>query len=195
MRNPSSRTLQLLRWLPVPKFFILAPVLASFTLSLQADSAPGSAVKSSADPVAQYRGPSGDADQLAFAMVNGVRLAYRLEGAGIPVVFVHGEGYSHELWTEQIEDFSAQYQFISYDRRGHGSSDDPLTGYSETAHADRTLVRIRRNPGVGERDHRAHLALAAPPSARGSDVSLARRCPSGPAAHPRMRPLRGRTHR
>ncbi|MDZ4728501.1 MAG: alpha/beta hydrolase [Xanthomonadales bacterium] len=85
---------------------------------------------------AAYRGPTADADQLTFVTVNGVRLAYRLEGAGIPVVFVHGEGYSHELWTEQVDAFSKDHLFISYDRRGHGSSEDPITGYSETAHAN-----------------------------------------------------------
>jgi pimeloyl-ACP methyl ester carboxylesterase len=85
--------------------------------------------------VAAFRGPAADPQKLTFVTVNGVRLAYRLEGAGIPVVFVHGEGYSHELWTEQVEAFSAGHLFLSYDRRGHGSSEDPITGYSETAHA------------------------------------------------------------
>jgi 3-oxoadipate enol-lactonase len=82
------------------------------------------------------RGPAGDADHLHFVEVNGVRLAYRVEGAGVPVIFVHGEGYSHELWTEQIAAFSKKYLFISYDRRGHGSSEDPVIGYSENAHAE-----------------------------------------------------------
>ena len=90
----------------------------------------------SADTHGYSRGPAGDADQLSFVQVNGVRLAYRLEGAGIPVIFVHGEGYSHELWTEQVDEFQGHYLFISYDRRGHGLSDDPVTGYSETAHAE-----------------------------------------------------------
>ncbi len=84
---------------------------------------------------AAFRGPAANSEKLIFVTVNGVRLAYRMEGAGIPVVFVHGEGYSHELWTEQVEAFSAGHLFISYDRRGHGSSEDPITGYSETAHA------------------------------------------------------------
>jgi pimeloyl-ACP methyl ester carboxylesterase len=84
---------------------------------------------------AAFRGPTADPENLTFVTVNGVRLAYRLEGSGIPVVFVHGEGYSHELWTEQAAAFSAGHMFISYDRRGHGSSEDPITGYSETAHA------------------------------------------------------------
>ncbi len=121
--------------LPSLILFSTCLLLSVCSFHLQADSNTASAVKAAADSVASYRGPTADADQLSYALVNGVRLAYRLEGAGIAVVFVHGEGYSHELWTEQIADFSAGYEFISYDRRGHGSSDDPLTGYSETAHA------------------------------------------------------------
>jgi pimeloyl-ACP methyl ester carboxylesterase len=124
-----------LRLLPMLMLFSSLALVALCSSNLRAENVSGSAVKASAVSVASYRGPTADADQLSYAMVNGVRLAYRLEGAGTSVVFVHGEGYSHELWTEQIAAFSAQYQFISYDRRGHGSSDDPLTGYSETAHA------------------------------------------------------------
>jgi pimeloyl-ACP methyl ester carboxylesterase len=81
------------------------------------------------------RGPAGDAERLEYVTVNGIRLAYRMEGAGVPVVFVHGESYTHELWSEQIAAFSERHLFLSYDRRGHGQSDDPVTGYSETAHA------------------------------------------------------------
>jgi len=85
----------------------------------------------------QYtRAVAGDVDQLQFVQVNGVKLAYRLAGAGVPVFFVHGEGYSHELWTYQMEAFSRKHLVVSYDRRGHGMSDDPITGYSETAHAE-----------------------------------------------------------
>lgn len=87
-------------------------------------------------PAGYTRAVAGDVEHLQFVTVNGVKLAYRLEGAGFPVFFIHGEGYSHELWTEQIEAFSSKYLFVSYDRRGHGMSDDPITGYSETAHAE-----------------------------------------------------------
>ena len=82
------------------------------------------------------RAVAGDVDQLQFVQVNGVKLAYRVAGNGTPVVFVHGEGYSHELWTKQLEPFSKSHLAITYDRRGHGMSDDPITGYSETAHAE-----------------------------------------------------------
>jgi pimeloyl-ACP methyl ester carboxylesterase len=82
------------------------------------------------------RAVAGDVEQLQFVQVNGVKLAYRVAGNGTPVLFVHGEGYSHELWTKQLEPFSKNHLAITYDRRGHGMSDDPLTGYSETAHAE-----------------------------------------------------------
>lgn len=91
-------------------------------------------------PAAQSPGytrpAAADVDQLQFVQVNGVKLAYRLAGNGTPVFFVHGEGYSHELWTKQMEAFSKDHLVVSYDRRGHGMSDDPITGYSETAHAE-----------------------------------------------------------
>ncbi len=89
-----------------------------------------------ADQAEYTRGQAGDAEHLRFAQVNGVRLAYRIEGSGVPVIFVHGESYTHELWTRQLDAFSQRHLTITYDRRGHGQSDDPVTGYSETAHAE-----------------------------------------------------------
>jgi pimeloyl-ACP methyl ester carboxylesterase len=101
-----------------------------------------------AEPALQYsRGTARDQDELSFVRVNGVRLAYRLEGAGVPVIFVHGESYSHELWNEQRDAFSERYFFLSYDRRGHGQSEDPRTGYSETAHAE-DLDALMRHFGM-----------------------------------------------
>ena len=82
------------------------------------------------------RGTAKDKEKLQFVNVNGVTLAVRLQGSGIPVVLIHGEGYSHELWQEQVEAIGQNYQFVSYDRRGHGHSDDPVTGYSVIAHAE-----------------------------------------------------------
>jgi len=112
----------------------ISPIVCVLALTVSMNAFPETA--RSAAESGYSRGPAGDADRLSFAVVNGVRLAYRVEGSGVPVVFVHGEGYSHELWTEQVEAFSQRYQFVSYDRRGHGLSEDPVTGYSETAHAE-----------------------------------------------------------
>jgi pimeloyl-ACP methyl ester carboxylesterase len=106
-------------------------ILAAATLV----SAPTMAASATQGP-GYTRAVAADAEHLQFVQVNGVKLAYRLGGAGVPVIFVHGEGYSHELWTEQLEPFGKNHLVVTYDRRGHGMSDDPITGYSETAHAE-----------------------------------------------------------
>jgi pimeloyl-ACP methyl ester carboxylesterase len=112
---------------------VAAPASVAATRTADASRSPTAPVEA---PPAYTRAVAGDVEHLQFVQVNGVRLAYRLAGAGTPVVFVHGEGYSHELWTKQLDAFAAKHLAIVYDRRGHGMSDDPITGYSETAHAE-----------------------------------------------------------
>lgn len=109
----------------------------------------------------EHRGRAGDADKLRYVVVNGVRLAYRLEGAGVPVIFVHGEGYSHELWTEQLAPFAEKFLVVAYDRRGHGQSEAPLTGYSPIAHAE-DLNALLNYLGIGD----AHFVV----NSRGGEV-------------------------
>jgi len=51
-------------------------------------------------------------------------------GSGRPVVLIHGWPLSGESWSEQVPVFAAAgYRVITYDRRGFGRSDKPLTGY------------------------------------------------------------------
>jgi pimeloyl-ACP methyl ester carboxylesterase len=51
-------------------------------------------------------------------------------GSGRPVVLIHGWPLSGESWSEQVPAFEAAgYRVITYDRRGFGRSDKPLTGY------------------------------------------------------------------
>ncbi|PPH02907.1 alpha/beta hydrolase [Rathayibacter sp. AY1F6] len=52
-------------------------------------------------------------------------------GSGRPVVLLHGWPLSGESWKEQVPAFAeAGYRVVTYDRRGFGRSDKPLTGYS-----------------------------------------------------------------
>jgi pimeloyl-ACP methyl ester carboxylesterase len=121
---------------PLPQLVTAAAVVASIIFAVSLASAPSIAAPSATKGVGYTRAVAGDVDQLQFVQVNGVKLAYRVAGAGVPVFFVHGEGYSHELWSKQLEPFSKHHLVVTYDRRGHGMSDDPITGYSETAHAE-----------------------------------------------------------
>lgn len=44
-------------------------------------------------------------------------------GAGPAVVFLHGAGVDHHLWTLQLDHFSEKYLAIAVDLPGHGESD------------------------------------------------------------------------
>ena len=61
--------------------------------------------------------------------VNGVCLHYVTEGKGRPIVLVHGNGESHELFHVQIRQLTkAGYQVYAPDSRGHGAN-TPLQEY------------------------------------------------------------------
>ena len=61
--------------------------------------------------------------------VNGVCLRYAAVGSGKPVVLVHGNGESHELFETQIGQLTAAgYRVYAPDSRGHGAS-QPVTEY------------------------------------------------------------------
>jgi len=58
-------------------------------------------------------------------------------GSGRPVVLIHGWPLSGESWSEQIPALrEAGYRVVTYDRRGFGRSDKPLTGYDYNTLAD-----------------------------------------------------------
>ena len=61
---------------------------------------------------------------------DGQRLFVRDAGSGRPVVLIHGWTLSSEIWKGQIDWLAAQgLRAIAYDRRGHGQSSKPETGY------------------------------------------------------------------
>ena len=59
-----------------------------------------------------------------IAMINEVPLNYVEVGnpAGIPIVFLHGFPFSHEMWKPQLDAIGNRYRAIAYDIRGHGES-------------------------------------------------------------------------
>jgi len=67
-------------------------------------------------------------------------------GTGRPVVLIHGWPLSGESWKHQVPALQAAgYRVITYDRRGFGRSDKPLTGYgydSLTSDLDAVLTAL-----------------------------------------------------
>ena len=57
-----------------------------------------------------------------FIEVEGGRLFYIVEGAGRPVVFLHGAPGDHSMWNPQVAAFAPGFRVGRYDIRGFGQS-------------------------------------------------------------------------
>jgi len=57
--------------------------------------------------------------ELKSIRVNGTELHYLEQGAGEPLVLVHGSVSDFRSWMLQVEAFSGQYRVIAYSRRYH----------------------------------------------------------------------------
>ncbi len=74
---------------------------------------------------------------MQFIRKNGVSLAYEdINPGSPPVLFVHGWGCDHSIFSSQANYFSHSYRVVSVDLRGHGKSDAPLQDYTMAGYAD-----------------------------------------------------------
>jgi pimeloyl-ACP methyl ester carboxylesterase len=64
---------------------------------------------------------------MADVQVDGLRIRYRVDGDGPPVVLLHGIARTHADWTAQHELLSDRFRVHSVDLPGFGGS-DPLPG-------------------------------------------------------------------
>ncbi|HLU58160.1 MAG TPA: alpha/beta hydrolase [Pseudonocardia sp.] len=75
-----------------------------------------------------------------FTAADGTRLAYEdydPTGSGEPIVFDASWVLDADMWEYQIPFFAERgYRCIAFDRRGHGRSDRPSTGYDVDTTAD-----------------------------------------------------------
>ena len=69
-------------------------------------------------------------------VVDGVRLRYELTGHGPPLVFVHGMCGWGGVWSGQVARLSDEFTCVTYDRRGHGRSDDGAVSHTVELHGD-----------------------------------------------------------
>jgi pimeloyl-ACP methyl ester carboxylesterase len=67
---------------------------------------------------------------------NGIAIAvHDWDGAGRPVLLVHGNSFLGRLWDVTARDLLPDYRPIAMDLRGHGDSDVPAQGYTRQDHA------------------------------------------------------------
>ncbi|GAB0104763.1 alpha/beta hydrolase [Nocardia sp. JMUB6875] len=68
---------------------------------------------------------------------DGTTLAYEDYGTGTPIVFIAGWSLPTDMWERQVPFFLAHgYRCVLLDRRGHGRSDRPSSGYDVDTRAD-----------------------------------------------------------
>ncbi|HSX26097.1 MAG TPA: alpha/beta hydrolase [Chlamydiales bacterium] len=92
---------------------------------------------------------------LFFMETSSGRIAYRdTGGSGFPVVFIHGNSCSSEVFKKQFAHFGKQYRLIAMDLPGHGKSDnakDPDIAYTIPGYAkilDEVATLLQLNPFV-----------------------------------------------
>jgi 3-oxoadipate enol-lactonase len=73
---------------------------------------------------------------MSYATVNGIRMWYRVTGAGAPVVQIHGAGFGHSNFAAASPILEKSFQIIDFDMRGYGMSDRPLQYYDMEVWAD-----------------------------------------------------------
>lgn len=56
---------------------------------------------------------------------DGVAIHYEVAGEGPTVLLSHGYGATAGMWTQQLASLSDHYRIVTWDMRGHGSSDSP----------------------------------------------------------------------
>jgi pimeloyl-ACP methyl ester carboxylesterase len=64
---------------------------------------------------------------------------YDEQGAGEPLVLLHGGLSTNETWTGQLPDFGARFRVIAPERRGHGHTPDVEGSLSYDVMADDTI--------------------------------------------------------
>lgn len=70
-----------------------------------------------------------------FIQINGSKMAYIDEGAGDPILFLHGNPTSSYLWRNIMPHVAQQGRIIAPDLIGMGKSDKPDIGYTYKEHA------------------------------------------------------------
>lgn len=75
---------------------------------------------------------------MADVIVDGLRIAYRRQGRGAPLVVFHGAFEDSRAWAEEIERLSVHLDVIVWDAPGCGLSDDVPTGWTASDWASAT---------------------------------------------------------
>lgn len=71
-----------------------------------------------------------------FTEVNNIRICYKIQGNGPPVILLHGFGMHKDFWFAQTPSLSKHFKIITLDNRGSGKSHHPKEPYTIGTLAD-----------------------------------------------------------
>jgi pimeloyl-ACP methyl ester carboxylesterase len=80
--------------------------------------------------------------ETGFLEVAGARIYYEIEGAGHPLLLIHGGLGSLRMWDEQVPVLADRYRVIRYDTRGYGRTESADVAYSNRADAAAVLDHV-----------------------------------------------------
>jgi pimeloyl-ACP methyl ester carboxylesterase len=86
-----------------------------------------------------------------IATHDGTELFVKDWGMGTPLLFIHSWAVDNDIWQYQHAHFvDAGYRVVAFDRRGHGRSDQPGSGYDADTLADdiAAVIKARDLSGV-----------------------------------------------
>ena len=75
------------------------------------------------------------------------RLAYRVEGAGVPLVLVHGVGGDSSNWDDVVARLAPRFRVVRLDLRGHGHS-GPITSPCSVEDFARDVTDVMQAAGI-----------------------------------------------
>ena len=88
----------------------------------------------------------------SYVEIGELKTWYDEQGAGEPLVLLHGGISTNETWGAQMPDFSARFRVIAPERRGHGHTPDLEGPFSYEVMANDTIGFLETVVG-----HPAHL--------------------------------------
>jgi non-heme chloroperoxidase len=113
-------------------------VLKSGLLALASGSLASAAKQSSEVSTRSAKQPLGTLSPTMIEVRDKTRIHFRDWGAGRPIVFVAPWGLCSDWWDVPVITLSERggWRCVTFDRRGHGRSDDPCHGYDFDTLAD-----------------------------------------------------------
>lgn len=77
--------------------------------------------------------------------INGVNIYYEKSGTGKPLILLHGNGETHEIFDKAIEILKEYFTIYALDSRGHGNSDKVNSyHYSDIAEDLRCFIEVQK---------------------------------------------------